>query len=695
MKQFSKYGLQYKENGFDIIPIKPGLKWPGEKTWQSKDYEPHLNTGQYEDYGIGFRTANTPVIDADILNPILAAQFKQYLFDKFGYSPVRYGQRPKFAYLCRLDPDQEVFYKTVSATFEDEAGVQQKVEILGHGQQLVAAHRHPDTGTDYEWEGDSPLYISADTLPIMNDDIAESIIADFELAAELSGFTKIAEGGQAAATRDLFSDRSNAMFATIDDDILNGLELNGCGLKQQRPGRYELNRCLFSDGHTKTKGGAFYCVPGIDGNPEALYKCNHASCASKTAKDVAEALGVPVPRRLGDFELFSRLTAKFTASPDMDLNEPLLPMLQVRAIEAVTEAKKNTVIELRPDLYGSAFLFDEPVEDIRWLIPDIIIANQISMLAAAGGSGKSFLMLYMALCVASGAPFFGFPVPAAASVLYVSAEDDKEIVKRRIRAVASGMDMTFEQQVLMRENLHLWDREGKDSRLILPNQQGVMGASEFSDEVVEYIIDREAQLTLMDPLSMFNGGSENKAEDMNVLIQVFRAFKQVTHPFFAHHVNKGSIMAGKDANQAAARGSSALTDGVRMQLQLNALSDKELQRYGILEDDRRNFTRLHMPKANYSGGMTDIYLKRSDGGVLVPASLVSEDAVERCNDAVLKQIIYLDSKKVFVSKRALMREYKKDIVATEKEVAASVDILISEGKLEVIGSTKTSHLRVK
>ena len=130
-------------------------------------------------------------------------------------------------------------------------------------------------------------------------------------------------------------------------------------------------------------------------------------------------------------------------------------------------------------------------------------------------------------------------------------------------------------------------------------------------------------------------------------------------------------------------------------MQLNALSDKELQRYGILEDDRRNFTRLHMPKANYSGGMTDIYLKRSDGGVLVPASLVSEDAVERCNDAVLKQIIYLDSKKVFVSKRALMREYKKDIVATEKEVAASVDILISEGKLEVIGSTKTSHLRVK
>lgn len=74
---------------------------------------------------------------------------------------------------------------------------------------------------------------------------------------------------------------------------------------------------------------------------------------------------------------------------------------------------------------------------------------------------------------------------------------------------------------------------------------------------------------------------------------------------FAHHVNKFSIQQGNSQNQSAARGSSALTDGVRWQANFSKLSqsDKDLAVFKIT-------------KSNFTAIPEEIYVKRDPDGFL-------------------------------------------------------------------------------
>jgi RecA-family ATPase len=53
-----------------------------------------------------------------------------------------------------------------------------------------------------------------------------------------------------------------------------------------------------------------------------------------------------------------------------------------------------------------------------------------------------------------------------------------------------------------------------------------------------------------------------------------------------HHANKGSINA-VEQNQSASRGSSALTDGVRLQMNLATMDANGAKKFGIPEEQRK------------------------------------------------------------------------------------------------------------
>jgi len=97
--------------------------------------------------------------------------------------------------------------------------------------------------------------------------------------------------------------------------------------------------------------------------------------------------------------------------------------------------------------------FEEP-EPMQWLVQDFIPNGFCTILAADGGSGKSFLALYLAACVASGQSFLGLNT-IRGNVLYLDFELQVTEQRRRMAGVLRGMGMDqFDQRI--EERLHYW-----------------------------------------------------------------------------------------------------------------------------------------------------------------------------------------------------------------------------------------------
>lgn len=80
--------------------------------------------------------------------------------------------------------------------------------------------------------------------------------------------------------------------------------------------------------------------------------------------------------------------------------------------------------------------FEEP-EPMKWTVSGIIPEGYVTVLAADGGTGKSFLALELMYCVATGTPFLGQSVQKA-SVLYVDFELQQDDQKRRWCRILKG-----------------------------------------------------------------------------------------------------------------------------------------------------------------------------------------------------------------------------------------------------------------
>lgn len=125
------------------------------------------------------------------------------------------------------------------------------------------------------------------------------------------------------------------------------------------------------------------------------------------------------------------------------------------------------------------------------------------------------------------------------------------------------------------------------------------------------------KLIVIDPASRFRGGDENSAPDTTRFVQALERVTQATGAalMLIHHTNKGSMNTAA-ANQSAARGSSALTDGVRLQINLATLNKEANKRYRFAEEDLKRYVTLSITKTNYSAPQNDILLQRGEGGYL-------------------------------------------------------------------------------
>jgi hypothetical protein len=208
-----KYGPPTLENGFEIIPIKPGTKRPPFDKWEDIRADERKLSRWIEagrgDHGVGILARKTPMVDIDCRDPAVVRKMIRFTEKLCGATLQRVGLPPKTGLLYRTD---EPFKKVNSKTYvdPDDNSVTHKVEILGDGQQFVAFAIHPDTGEPYRWsDKKAPHNAEWDSLPEITRDQAEEIAAEFERLAEEAGWIE---------KKTLKRLESKKALAVIDDD---------------------------------------------------------------------------------------------------------------------------------------------------------------------------------------------------------------------------------------------------------------------------------------------------------------------------------------------------------------------------------------------------------------------------------------------------------------------------------------------
>src|SRR5262249_34445033 len=139
----------------------------------------------------GILTRTVPAIDIDLMHGEAAAAVEalaREFFEEHGYILVRFGKAPKRAILLRTDEP----FKKIVRKFVLPDGSEQRIEIMGNGQQVVCFGLHKETKQPYRWHGGEPGSIKREELPyVRQGDVEKFIDAAAELLVKEFGFALI------------------------------------------------------------------------------------------------------------------------------------------------------------------------------------------------------------------------------------------------------------------------------------------------------------------------------------------------------------------------------------------------------------------------------------------------------------------------------------------------------------------------
>lgn len=272
---------------------------------------------------------------------------------------------------------------------------------------------------------------------------------------------------------------------------------------------------------------------------------------------------------------------------------------------------------------SDALTSPRPVLDL--VLPGLPVAT-VGNLVAPGATGKTQFLLQLAVCRCLGLPSLGglFPEAAPEHVLFLAAEEQEIIMRQRLHDIVDwliGGDLfpTKTRASVINELQHrlkLFPLSGNDVRLI---DDG------YDTQVMKKIseLGEDCRLIIADPLRRLHDGEENDSSAMTQLVQSLERIAMQTNAavLVAHHTSKAATFNGQNDSQQAARGSSALTDGVRWQANLSTMSEKQAQAQNIPVEDARLYVNFSVSKSNYAAPQAPVWLRRLPGGVLTKVQI--------------------------------------------------------------------------
>lgn len=258
--------------------------------------------------------------------------------------------------------------------------------------------------------------------------------------------------------------------------------------------------------------------------------------------------------------------------------------------------------------------FTETPPPLDFVLPGLL-AGTVGAIVSPGGAGKSMLALELAILVATGHDLSGFSGGVdrhTGRVCFLAAEDPSDALQHRLHAL--GQHMSADLRERFADGFEIEPLAGKQIDL---------DRLDWLSFVESMATGR--RLMFLDTLRRFHELDENDSGQMAHLVGIIEGIAARTRCtiVFLHHASKSATMGGMGDMQQASRGSSVLVDNIRWQGYLAGCSKDEAKALGIDEAMRGYFVRAGVSKQNYGPPVGDVWMRRSDGGVLLPAELAT------------------------------------------------------------------------
>jgi RecA-family ATPase len=292
--------------------------------------------------------------------------------------------------------------------------------------------------------------------------------------------------------------------------------------------------------------------------------------------------------------------------------------------DAPTQAQRPPVVELQT--VNAASFADQPIPEQEWLVPDIVPANNVTLLSGDGGTGKSLLSLQLAVAVATGGSWIGYR-PQQGPAVFLSAEDETDELHRRLARIEPRMERLSALTIipLAGEDAVLAAPHGRD-RLIQPTA--------LFKAVAHVVATHRPMLLVLDTAADLFAGNENARTEVRTFISMLRGVclkRRVTIVLLSHPSQSGL------ASGSGSSGSTSWNNSVRSRLYF---SRRIVDR---IEDDP-DLRVLEQMKSNRSRVGGKIVVRWKDGRFVREAEsdLNARDAAAKAEHVFLRLLALVE-----------------------------------------------------
>lgn len=292
----------------------------------------------------------------------------------------------------------------------------------------------------------------------------------------------------------------------------------------------------------------------------------------------------------------------------------------VKEIQFICERDINFFLDDAPDTPRLINYLDGDIPK------PLIRKGIVGMLVGAGGVGKTHALAQLAISIATGSKWLGkFPVEKPGYVFMGLGENADEDIHRLLRKIAKSLFKNSESSTFFEKDplqeaskrIAVMSVTGADATFV---HQG--NPTAFFENFLNQLKAKEPEegwsCIILDPISRFLGAdaeTDNAAATrfISLLEKITLDLKGNPTVLFGHHMNKSGI-GNKSTDQGAARGSSAITDGVRWQANL----DRARKENGEENDNpfEKNQIIFRTVKSNFTAILPEIKLQKDETGCL-------------------------------------------------------------------------------
>ena len=282
---------------------------------------------------------------------------------------------------------------------------------------------------------------------------------------------------------------------------------------------------------THTGGKSLHAIVRVDASSREEYRQRVAYLF-----DVCEKNGLKIDRNCKNPSRLTRL-------PGFQRGDKWQYLVETNTGKASFEEWRDYIEEITDDLPDAenAAEFWDNIPPLRpALIEGVLRQGHKMLLAGPSKAGKSFALIALAIAIAEGKPWMGFPC-AQGKVWYVNLELDDISCKHRIRDVYEALGIEPQNTA----NLDIWNLRGRS----LPMDK-------LAPSMIRRAKQRGYTAIIIDPIYKVITGDENSAEQM---AHFCNQFDRVCAGagcavIYCHHHSKGSQGGKRSMDRASGSG---------------------------------------------------------------------------------------------------------------------------------------------